>query len=174
MLYDLIAKKVAYRRIGIALPYLRGRVLDIGCGKGRLSEMLYGPYSYMGVDLNNGAQRDDIHVIDIEDPEKREHLPREFDSIVMLAVLEHLRNPADVVSWCSHRLANSGQLVMTTPTWFGNLLLDRIFRLKHLGHLHIFNKGSLYDVVQSAGLHVSMYTTFEVGANQVIVGKKEE
>ncbi len=110
----LISPFLRDRRLRAARPYLRGRVLDFGCGVGALA-FFCDPATYLGIDR-------DVDSIEIA---RRLHpchtfatgLPAEgaYDTIVGLAVIEHIAAPAELVARLKALLAPGGRLVLTTP-----------------------------------------------------------
>jgi SAM-dependent methyltransferase len=161
-------------RIDAAKPYITGRVLDIGCGNGRLAAWVR-PELYVGVDRDRealGAARAAFPKYTFV-----ETLPHEgdFDTIVALAVIEHLKVPqAELAAW-SKLLAERGKILLTTP--------HKSFRLVHeLGsraglfsreaadeHEEMFDHASLTARAHEAGLRVERYARFLAGANQLFV-----
>ena len=108
--------------------------------------------------------------LDIEEPSQRRDVYGQYDTIVMLAVLEHLKRPMEVVRWCEDRLKPGGKLVITTPTTLGDFIVQKVFRLK-VDHRYIFNKRKLHYICEMPGLSVVKYSRFELGANQLIVAR---
>lgn len=157
------------KRTNIAAPYLKGSVLDIGCGNAVLRSKLNGNCSgYVGIDINNSAS--DMKV-DIENIIDRNKIAGKFDSIAMLAVIEHLHEPKQVLNWCYKELNKQGIIVITTPTLLGNMIL-KLFSID-AGHTSIFNKKELEQILSDTGFNTLYYSTFELKANQIIVGRKE-
>ena len=68
-------------------PYLEGRVLDVGCDRAALREVL-GAGSYGGVGLSPDAD----FKVDLEREGKLPFPDRSWDTVVCLDVLEHLNN----------------------------------------------------------------------------------
>ena len=81
-------------------PYIRGRVLDVGCGFTRLPDRLGSDQGYVGVDvvleaIRVGQQRYPQHTF-YQCDLGRAPLPlagEVFDTVLMMAVLEHLNFP---------------------------------------------------------------------------------
>ncbi len=149
-------------------------MLDIGCGNGQLAAWVE-PNRYVGVDRDREA----LIAARAAFPTHTfmEALPHEgdFDTIVALAVIEHLKVPqAELAGWSS-LLAENGKILVTTP--------HKSFRLVHeLGsraglfsreaadeHEEMFDRASLTARAQEAGLRVERYARFLAGANQLFV-----
>lgn len=153
-------------------PWLQGRVLDIGCGSGALAEWC-DKEAYVGFDPDAAsveiARRkwpDHKFVVQLPSSEK-------FDTIIALAVIEHLPDPKRELGGWASCLAPLGRLVLTTP--------HRAFHKIHdigamLGvfsssaaeeHEEMFDKGSLHRLAVECGLRPIKYERFLWGANQL-------
>src|SRR5262249_4985230 len=104
------------------IPLSARQVLDIGCGAGRLGELLKRRQSVVvtGLELNPQAAGRARTVLDrvlecnIEDPSfDLEH--EQFDCVVCADVLEHLREPGSVLAKIYRWLKPNGSLVFSLP-----------------------------------------------------------
>ncbi len=88
----LLTSYLATQRYRAARPHLRGRVLDVGCANGSLTEWCR-PDAYVGIDIDAAS----IAIARIRHPEYRfQHdLPADetFDTVVALALIEHVDDP---------------------------------------------------------------------------------
>jgi 2-polyprenyl-3-methyl-5-hydroxy-6-metoxy-1,4-benzoquinol methylase len=78
------------------LPYLSGNVLDFGCGRGNLADFL--PSSrYLGADFDEES----LQIARSSHPQHRFDrsvgTERSFDSIALLAVIEHIEHPLELL-----------------------------------------------------------------------------
>ena len=109
------------RTIGLAGK----RVLDVGCGGGLLSEgMATRGAIVTGIDLSEKplgvaklhlletGQKVDYRKIAVE--ELAEEKPGAFDAVTCLEMLEHVPNPASVVSACARLVKPGGQVFFST------------------------------------------------------------
>ena len=109
------------RTIGLAGK----RVLDVGCGGGLLSEgMATRGAIVTGIDLSEKplgvaklhlletGQKVDYRKIAVE--ELAEEMPGAFDAVTCLEMLEHVPNPASVVSACARLVKPGGQVFFST------------------------------------------------------------
>ena len=158
------------RKIAGWLKYLATATptfLDVGCGNGRYLKMLHKlgvpSEKLYGVEL---SQREIDQVCAegfnglcgrIEDVVER--LPQAgFDLIVILQVLEHVEDPALVVSHLAKLLRCGGVLIIETPNVEG--LDAQIFKKRYWGgyhfprHWNLFNKATLTRLVTTQGLKV--------------------
>ena len=113
-------------------PLLLGSILDLGSGYGGLTSLLKKDQIYLGVDGNPGL----IELMRTKHPgyrfrclnfdTDRLDLGEKFDTIVLLAVLEHLKQPAHLFSQLHDCLNPGGSIVLTTPDPMGKFYsLDR-------------------------------------------------
>lgn len=100
-----------------------GRLLEIGCGKGGFLKMAESHFDIHGLDISQSAVKrikayfgDRVDVSNIE----QQALPAgEFNVITVFNVLEHLRQPHQVVEKLFHSLAPGGILFGSVPNNFG-------------------------------------------------------
>lgn len=162
------------QRLRMARPYLRGRVLDYGCGIGALADLCL-PDAYLGVDTSEEAleaarARHPRHEFDNKVSEHER-----FDIIVGLAVLEHVADPQDLLArWCG-MLHPGGRIVLTTPhpsyEWILTVgakvgLFDRHSLDEHED---LLDHARIRELAGAAGLEVERYRRFLFGANQLFV-----
>ncbi len=153
-------------------PYLGTSVLDIGCGGGTLISFLEEGASYAGIDVD----RENITRLKVQRPQHafycldldKDMLPDfskdSFSSIVLLAVIEHLKSPDLVLSQCRHLMRDHTLLIISTPTRMGDLA-SKLFEgawetLKDTPvhpHVRIYNRETLCAMGRAAGLICKSY-----------------
>jgi 2-polyprenyl-3-methyl-5-hydroxy-6-metoxy-1,4-benzoquinol methylase len=180
-----LSKLLAKRRVGLAASYLKprsGRVLDFGCGEGHLAAHVEAS-RYLGVDVSARAVATaratyPTHTFQVVEEteawEARVDLGQ-FDTIVALAVIEHLSNPQQTLCSLRRLTAPGGRVILTTPhpAW------ERIYRLgARLGlfssaaareHHPFLTRSSVEALARGAGLRTVLYRRFLGGANQLFV-----
>lgn len=178
----LLTNYLRRRRYAMVEPYIRGDVLDIGCGNAAMTLTLDNATHYVGVDFNAivlARQRElfpqnEYFQCDID----REPLPiqdRQFDTILMVAILEHLAHPDHVLAQAAGRLQPEGRLVITTPTPWGERVhaVGARVGLFHPDaaeeHEQAFGRRRLASMLTAHGFAIERYQTFEFGANQLVV-----
>jgi 2-polyprenyl-3-methyl-5-hydroxy-6-metoxy-1,4-benzoquinol methylase len=144
------------------------RFLDIGCGNGRNLEILeklgLSRQNLYGLEINNetvdklkeqgfnaflGAAEEAALQLKNEEP---------FDLIVILQVLEHVKDPDLVMKSLAHLLKPQAVLVVETPNV--DSLDCNLFKKRYWGgyhfprHWYLFNKESLAKLGAKAGLQV--------------------
>jgi SAM-dependent methyltransferase len=169
------------QRFHAVLPYLHGDILDLGCGDAGIVDYLPEGTTYTGVDSHPlvikwlGEQRPGIACFcaDVGSPEFR--LEQRFDTVLMMALLEHLPAPGQAFSNTANHLRSAGNLVITTPTAAGlsiHSILARfglVSRYAAAEHHRAFHQNELLALARDAGLEVVEYRRFLFGANQLLV-----
>lgn len=149
-----------------------GKLLDVGCGGGRLlNRMKKRGWQVEGTDFDEqAAQRVasrygiKTHVGDLPQC----GLPDDnFDAIVMSQAIEHLYDPKATLRECLRILKPGGLLVMTTPN--AHSIGATEFGASWRGweaprHLHLFTVESLRNLAQHAGFEIAEATTYSAGS----------
>ena len=168
------------QRLKIAKPFIHGQVLDLGCGFGEITELV--PRSeYLGVDghpkivewlkVNHPGYQ--FHHFDLDHDQLS--LNMKFDTIIMLAVIEHLEFPDNILSQIPKLLKDDGLFIMTTPAPAGDIVhqVGAKFGLfsKHAveDHENIFTYQSMKPYVNRNGLRIRDYRPFLLGTNQLFI-----
>jgi SAM-dependent methyltransferase len=168
------------KRFKAATPYLKGRVLDFGCGSGALAALIDAEH-YLGVEVDEESLRHAQSTF----PEHRfvSGLPEAadtFDTIILLAVIEHVSEPAALLRTLAAHLDNSAdaRIVITTPhpavDWVHEVGAAVGLFSKHANEEHedLLDSSKLEMVGIQAGLQLVTYRRFLFGANQIAVFKK--
>jgi 2-polyprenyl-3-methyl-5-hydroxy-6-metoxy-1,4-benzoquinol methylase len=156
-------------------PFLKGEVLEIGCGIGNISNyvleegfnLTLSDYNivYTEIVRNRFEKKPtlkNIYAIDLLDPyfeKKYSHLQNQFDSIFLLNVIEHLDNDSLAASNCKFLLKSGGNLILLAPAYqWLYCTLD-----KNLGHYRRHTKSSLSILLKKNNLTLIDSTYFNAG-----------
>ena len=99
----------------------------------------------------------------------------EFDLIVLLAVIEHVPDPVELLGRLRGLLGPEGRIVMTTPhrraAWLHTLGAKiRLFsREASDEHETLFDLAMMHSAAGRAGLAIDRYRRFLFGVNQLFV-----
>lgn len=173
----LLSPFLQRRRCNAAKPFLIGKVLDVGCGNGALAKEV-SEDRYLGVDTDPVS----IKIALSENPLHRfqKTLPGDhhtFDTVIALAVIEHVKSPSEFLIECSKYLkpGKSARIVITTPHpsieklhYFGSRI-GLFSRHANEEHEELLNYQTLVSAGNCAGLSVSFYKRFLFGGNQIAV-----
>jgi 2-polyprenyl-3-methyl-5-hydroxy-6-metoxy-1,4-benzoquinol methylase len=161
-----------------------GDVLDIGCGVSPLTGMVPGLTSYVGIDINEQAiaycrehyQEYEFHCLNL-DADVLPSFQRQFDTVTMTAVIEHLHDPERALRVLRPLLKEGGRLLVTTPTPLGDLAhqigsrIGLFYSEAKVQHVKIFSKGQLCGLLVECGYEIERYRRFSLGLNQLVVGR---
>jgi 2-polyprenyl-3-methyl-5-hydroxy-6-metoxy-1,4-benzoquinol methylase len=161
-------------RVQKSKPLLYGRVFDFGCGSGSLAEYvvpsLYFGFDRDGVTLAAARSANPDHTFSAVMPEGQ------FQTVVLLAVIEHVANPVSLMSDLSRYLDKSdpkSRIVLTTPHPKFDFLLHLgakfgLFSSHAMGeHQELLDQRRLEAASGQAGLEMLSYKRFLLGANQI-------
>ena len=158
-------------RIGGTVMWLeasqRGRLLDVGCGDGKLLQRLHKlGWNVVGVEPDNDAAELvrtsfglDIHGCSLEEAKFPD---ASFDVITMHHVIEHLPNPLRTLRECGRVLRENGHLVLVTPNTMSS-------GSKHYGqdwyhldtprHLYLFTPKGIERAIRDACFRIESIKT---------------
>tara|TARA_B100000315_G_C14509741_1_gene556399 strand:+ start:242 stop:1219 length:978 start_codon:yes stop_codon:yes gene_type:complete len=147
-----------------------GKILDIGCGGGVfLDVMRRGGWETIGAELNEETASYAIKVYGLKiitgDIIQHQLPAKSMDAININQVLEHLKNPNEVIEECHRLLIKDGVLIISVPelrspqftigkeNWF---LLDLPFHLFH------FTTEGLSRLLQKNGFKIKQIKRFNL------------
>lgn len=183
-LLEPLLRRMRLRRV---LPVVRRypgcALLDIGCGwEARLLRAVE-PLIARGVGVDFKAPRARSPKIETRQLTLARELPfasSTFDVVTMLAVLEHLAHPLEIVREISRVLKPGGRLVLTVPSNAAKPVLEFLaFRLKVVSeaeirdHKRYYNRASVQSLVAECGLRVETHRYFQFGMNNFLVAAKD-
>jgi len=161
-------------RLRAATPHCVGRVLDYGCGVGKLATYV-DPSCYLGFDID----AESIAPAKLSYPKHEfcTELPRQrqFDSVIALALIEHVPDAAAFVGQLREVLSPNGQIVLTSPhpyfEWAHTIgARTGLFSPEASDeHEQLFDRRGFEKLAQSARMKLVHYRRFLYGANQLAI-----
>jgi len=142
-------------------PYLKGTILEVGCGIGNLTGLILNQGSVLATDVEANyldlvCKKYGNHpnfitgmIWDIQtDPQGK--FDRTFDTILCSNVLEHIEGDVTVLRHFQNLLSEGGRLVLLVPAlkWLYNQL-DR-----DLGHVRRYTKKELVSKMEQSGFRI--------------------
>ena len=168
-------------RIRMAAPHVRdgGHLLDIGCYDGALIEHLRGRVATaVGIDpLATPREDGPVRILRGRVPGDPRLAPGSFDSLTMLAALEHFDDPVAISHECFRLLRDGGRLVVTVPHAVVDHIVATLVRLRIIEGMdleahHGFDVRMTEPMFARAGFRLLHKRTFELGLNRLYVFEK--
>ena len=157
-------------------------VLDIGCGREALFLKTISDKINSGIGIDFKAEEFNevnLEVRKLSFTDTLEFKDNTFDKVFMLAVLEHLQHPYDLLKEVHRVLRDDGNLVMTVPSnlarpvlEFLSYRLNIVSRAEIMDHKKYYNRQSLKRLANSTGFFMSYHDYFEFFMNNITVFKK--
>jgi len=132
------------------IPYVQGRVLEVGAGIGETSKFLQNTkvshWTYLEPDRrlfsdlvkkNCGSKSDEFICGTTEDIKEKN-----FDTILYIDVLEHIEDDLNELKFCSRLLAKNGRIIILSPAH--NILFSQFD--KSIGHFRRYNHKMLKNL----------------------------
>lgn len=170
-MHDALGEALAKRRVKAVLPHVAGRLLDVGCGSNQLVRQYA---NGVGVDVHAWAGADRV----VSDTADLEWDAGSFDTITIVAALNHIPNRAAVLNECRRLLRPGGRVVIT-------MLTPRTSRVWHWlrapwdadqrdrgmkpGEVYGFTAAEVTDLFRRAGFALMSRRRFMLGLNRVYV-----
>ncbi len=160
----------------------RGRLLDVGCGDGRLAALaLRSGYDVAGVELSpqmaakavRRLGRERVHLGRLQDAP---YEPGSFDLIVTVSYLEHDPDPVGSLRRMRELLKPGGVCVHKTPNYASKLrgwLGARWSGYRWPEHVQYYTPQTLGAVLERAGFRVEASKAPSLGDNMWIVGRRD-
>ena len=174
---DKVGRILLDKRIKIVLPYLEGSLLNIGCGTNELVR------SYSGKGIGTDVyQWGDVDVV-VEDTAKLPFDEKTFDTITIVAALNHIPNRTEVLLEAKRVLKDSGKLIVTmippkiSRVWHGIRKpwdADQSERGMKEGEVYGLTKNELSELLSEAGFEITFKKKFMLGINNLTIAKKSK
>ncbi|MEE2658446.1 MAG: class I SAM-dependent methyltransferase [Candidatus Latescibacterota bacterium] len=169
--YDYLAERfnrqVSYRTTIERIVSLLDRdpreasLLDVGCGLGYLMDCAHDSgFAVSGVEFNAAAaaQLRQKYVFPVHVGDMQSYTGRTHDVITMMDVIEHLRDPVQIIRQIRRSLTDDGLLVMTTmdcDSPMSRILGPRLEDFRRVReHLYFFTRQSIRRLLCHEGFEV--------------------
>jgi len=173
-------------RIQKVLPVIRQNpdcvLLDVGCGFNHKFLTTIEPFIREGYGIDFKVPEVKTGKITTRRAVLDDRLPFDddlFDVVTMLAVLEHLSKPLEIVREIERILKPGGRLVLTVPSKLSDPLLRFLsFKLKLVSEAEIRDHKLYYDLRElqklfgQTGLKIETHRYFQLGMNNFCVVQK--
>jgi 2-polyprenyl-3-methyl-5-hydroxy-6-metoxy-1,4-benzoquinol methylase len=179
----LLSPFLRQRRIANTINYIKGKVLDFGCGTGLLAKYIPSKF-YIGVDID----QDSLDIAKKNSPgytflntnkigfnDIKQHGP--FDTMVLMAVIEHIKEPDKLLVELSKLINYSGQIVITTPHPASSIIhnigskIGLFSKTANKQHENYYNYEQMKRLCLKNNLKILNYKRFLLGINQLFILK---
>ncbi|MEK7641474.1 MAG: class I SAM-dependent methyltransferase [Patescibacteria group bacterium] len=132
------------------------RVLELGCGNGKLINGIAAAYPHLkaiiGVDFYNAPPVIDPRVQFIKQDLENLSIEGTFDLIILNHVFEHIKNPLGLVERIKKNLAPRGKLLIIVPNRRGFQNEARTYLPEHGKHYFLWDRESLEYSLNRLGM----------------------
>lgn len=165
-------KSLKDERLGAVLPHVSGRLLDIGCGEGN---ELVTRYDGQGV----GADVYPWEGVDVLcDTRRTPFRDSSFDTVTMMAVLNHVPDRQAVLRECARVLGPGGKIVLTMISPLVGIVRHKLAPWDRDQHDRRMASGEEYGLrpsrviklLETAGFRLLLHRRFVLGLNHLFVG----
>jgi 2-polyprenyl-3-methyl-5-hydroxy-6-metoxy-1,4-benzoquinol methylase len=150
-------------------PYSKGRILEIGCGIGNISEFFINDNfdivlsdlrdNYIQIVKNKFTNEViKIDLVDVDFDTKHKDLIGTFDTVFALNVVEHIKDDHKAIENCKKLLKNQGYLIILVPAYqalFNNFDVE-------LEHYRRYTQKSLKQLIKANQLNIIKTFSFNV------------
>jgi SAM-dependent methyltransferase len=170
-MHDALGEALAEQRIKAVLPHVRGRLLDVGCGSNKLVKQYA---DGIGVDVFPWPGADFV----VPNSASLDYESQSFDTITIIAALNHIPNREAVLRECRRLLKPDGRVVITMLTPLTSRIwhwlrapwdADQRERGMLPGEVYGFTPAQISDLFTRCGFTLSSETRFMLGFNRVYV-----
>lgn len=177
----LLSPYLRGRRVEAVKDYLSGNILDYGCGVGKLCDLI-DKENYLGVDIDIESILEakknypNYQFFQLNDFEKLDENMK-FDTIVSMAVIEHVKKPKEFLVNLSKYTKPNGRIVLTTPHPRGDWMHDLGSKVglfsSHANEEHeeLIDEEKINEIIKDTGLKLEIYNKFLFGVNQLMIIK---
>jgi len=146
-------------------PFLGNSVLEVGCGIGNITKF-FGDRRVVGVDINDKQLAEVRKVLghgiflnqDIVDMDVEKFRRYNFDTVVCLNVLEHIKRDSIALRKMFDVLESGGRAILLVPA--GNFLYNNIDR--NLDHCRRYSRTGLVNKMKGAGFVIEKVFYFNL------------
>jgi SAM-dependent methyltransferase len=148
------------------MPYIHGKVLDIGCNEGKLLKAIPFECSKYGIDISSFAierarasNPGDEITFWVSDAYNIPESWLNFDTIIVSDVIEHLTDPVRALPAWKERLRKNGRILILTPNLLNFQNLERISKGEQIpseprAHINMMTYWKLKDMALKAGMKI--------------------
>ena len=182
-LLEPVLRKMRIRQVlPVLLRHPDCRLLDVGCGwEAKLLKSVE-PFVHSAVGIDFKAPKLATAKLTTIAATLTDTLPfpdADFDVVTLLAVLEHLAHPEDMVREVARVLKPGGQVIVTVPSLAARPVLEFLAYKLHVvseteirDHKRYYDRASLRALFDGTGLYIDHHRYFQLGMNNFLLATK--
>lgn len=160
----------SHRKIAAAVKGRDLKILDIGCAAGNVADLITNPDTeIIGIDIEDFSGRSPKITRFLKQNVEQEFEPGalgQFDYILLADILEHIRNPREVLRECRGALKSGGSIIVCVPNvahWSVRLgLFFGRFSYALRGildatHVHFYTKATISSLLAETGFRITRF-----------------
>ena len=172
---DKLGQYLLNWRVKIILPHIEGYYLDLGCGTNEITKAYSG--KGIGVDVYPWEGVNQV----VEDTSKLPFDDKTFDTISIIAALNHIPNRGEVVKEINRILKDDGKLIITMiPPRFSRVWhflrkpwdADQYERGMIEGEVYGLSIKEIKNILSETGFEIMFKKKFMFGINNLLLIKK--
>ena len=172
---DRLGQYLLRWRVRTVLPHVRGRLLDVGCGSNTVARR-HG-HNSLGVDVH---QWGDVDLV-VPDTSRLPYEGGSFDTVTILAALNHIPNRGEVLKEAYRLLRPGGRIILTmippTISQVWHFLrrpwdADQTERGMKQGEVWGLTPAAVRKLLTDAGFVVRLEKRFMLGINRMTLAEK--
>ncbi|MBI4174026.1 MAG: class I SAM-dependent methyltransferase [Candidatus Aenigmarchaeota archaeon] len=157
-------------------------MLDVGCGSDFYLLQSVGRKIRTGTGIDiavRNLKKDNITIRKMKLDDRLPFKSGSFDVVTMIAFIEHLDKPKEMISEVRRVLRNGGRLIITTPMgrarpfWEALVKLGLTEEKTTEDHKHYFTPKEIESLLTKNGFKIIVSENFEAGMNYIAVGQKK-
>ncbi len=181
---ELLEPLFRFIRVGLIKKHINKNTIlcDLGCGNGSFLRSISGDIR-LGYGFDKKVEESNCGNVTLKKSFIDDKIPLETDSVdcvTLIAVLEHISKPADVLNECNRILKKNGKILITTPAPISKPILEFFsYKLNIVNpveirdHKHYYTKRELENILQKCGYTGVRVKSFELGLNNFAIGYKQ-
>lgn len=159
-----------------------GVIADIGCGQEAAFLMHCSPFIQKGYGFDFRIHNRKIRNLKLVNNKDADGLDVEeqcCDAVFMLAVLEHLDHPYNLLKEIHRILKTGGTLCLTTPTPIAKPVLECMAKMRMINrdeileHKHYYTNQEMQILMKQCGFLYCKYQRFCFGLNSLVIVQKK-